>query len=67
MFFRFINFVIVLLYEVGILDKKLLFRIERGLKLMLKIFQSIVNYVFFIKEEYMWFFNDFVKINFDVV
>ncbi|XP_046892611.1 neurofibromin isoform X2 [Hypomesus transpacificus] len=65
MFLRFINPAIVSPYEAGILDKKPLPRIERGLKLMSKILQSIANHVLFTKEEHMRPFNDFVKSNFD--
>uniref|UniRef100_A0A3P9ATN2 Neurofibromin 1 n=1 Tax=Maylandia zebra TaxID=106582 RepID=A0A3P9ATN2_9CICH len=65
MFLRFINPAIVSPYETGILDKKPLPRIERGLKLMSKILQSIANHVLFTKEEHMRPFNDFVKSNFD--
>ncbi|XP_035391713.1 neurofibromin isoform X2 [Electrophorus electricus] len=65
MFLRFINPAIVSPYEAGILDKKPPPRIERGLKLMSKILQSIANHVLFTKEEYMRPFNDFVKSNFD--
>ncbi|XP_027855489.1 neurofibromin [Xiphophorus couchianus] len=65
MFLRFINPAIVSPYEAGILDKKPLPRVERGLKLMSKILQSIANHVLFTKEEHMRPFNDFVKSNFD--
>ncbi|XP_062393338.1 neurofibromin isoform X4 [Sardina pilchardus] len=65
MFLRFINPAIVSPYEAGILDKKPPSRIERGLKLMSKILQSIANHVLFTKEEHMRPFNDFVKSNFD--
>ncbi|KAI1903671.1 hypothetical protein AGOR_G00029600 [Albula goreensis] len=65
MFLRFINPAIVSPYEAGILDKKPPPRIERGLKLMSKILQSIANHVLFTKEEHMRPFNDFVKNNFD--
>ncbi|TRY54116.1 hypothetical protein DNTS_031164 [Danionella cerebrum] len=65
MFLRFINPAIVSPYEAGILDKKPPPRIERGLKLMSKILQSIANHVLFTKEEHMRSFNDFVKSNFD--
>uniref|UniRef100_A0A4W5KLB6 Neurofibromin n=1 Tax=Hucho hucho TaxID=62062 RepID=A0A4W5KLB6_9TELE len=65
MFLRFINPAIVSPYEAGILDKKPPPRIERGLKLMSKIQQSIANHVVFTKEEHMRPFNDFVKSNFD--
>ncbi|XP_075993756.1 neurofibromin isoform X2 [Genypterus blacodes] len=65
MFLRFVNPAIVSPYEAGILDKKPLLRIERGLKLMSKILQSIANHVLFTKEEHMRPFNDFVKSNFD--
>uniref|UniRef100_A0A8B9GT26 Neurofibromin n=1 Tax=Astyanax mexicanus TaxID=7994 RepID=A0A8B9GT26_ASTMX len=65
MFLRFINPAIVSPYEAGILDKKPPPRIERGLKLMSKILQSIANHVLFTKEEHMRPFNDFVKSNFD--
>uniref|UniRef100_A0A7N8X309 Neurofibromin n=1 Tax=Mastacembelus armatus TaxID=205130 RepID=A0A7N8X309_9TELE len=65
MFLRFVNPAIVSPYEAGILDKKPLPRIERGLKLMSKILQSIANHVLFTKEEHMRPFNDFVKSNFD--
>ncbi|CAB1352784.1 unnamed protein product, partial [Coregonus sp. 'balchen'] len=65
MFLRFINPAIVSPYEAGILDKKPPPRIERGLKLMSKIQQSIANHVLFTKEEHMRPFNDFVKSNFD--
>ncbi|XP_043860258.1 neurofibromin isoform X3 [Dromiciops gliroides] len=66
MFLRFINPAVVSPYEAGILERKPLPRIERGLKLMSKILQSIANHVLFTKEEYMRPFNDFVKSNFDV-
>ncbi|KAH0511460.1 Neurofibromin [Microtus ochrogaster] len=66
MFLRFINPAIVSPYEAGILDKKPPPRIERGLKLMSKILQSIANHVLFTKEEHMRPFNDFVKSNFDL-
>ncbi|KAL2095360.1 hypothetical protein ACEWY4_010079 [Coilia grayii] len=65
MFLRFINPAIVSPYEAGILDKKPQPRVERGLKLMSKILQSIANHVLFTKEEHMRPFNDFVKSNFD--
>ncbi|KAM6970361.1 neurofibromin-like [Aplochiton taeniatus] len=65
MFLRFINPAIVSPYEAGILEKKPLPRIERGLKLMSKILQSIANHVLFTKEEHMRPFNDYVKSNFD--
>ncbi|CAM4729486.1 unnamed protein product [Leuciscus chuanchicus] len=65
MFLRFVNPAIVSPYEAGILDKKPPPRIERGLKLMSKILQSIANHVLFTKEEHMRPFNDFVKSNFD--
>uniref|UniRef100_A0A8D0C3L8 Neurofibromin n=1 Tax=Salvator merianae TaxID=96440 RepID=A0A8D0C3L8_SALMN len=65
MFLRFINPAIVSPYETGILDKKPPPRIERGLKLMSKVLQSIANHVLFTKEEHMRPFNDFVKSNFD--
>ncbi|KAM9468706.1 neurofibromin isoform 3-T4 [Clarias gariepinus] len=65
MFLRFINPAIVSPYEAGILDKKPPPRIERGLKLMSKILQSIANHVLFTKEEHMRPFNDFVKNNFE--
>ncbi|KAG7470552.1 hypothetical protein MATL_G00115000 [Megalops atlanticus] len=65
MFLRFINPAIVSPYETGILDKKPPPKIERGLKLMSKILQSIANHVLFTKEEHMRPFNDFVKSNFD--
>ncbi|KAG2458844.1 NF1 protein, partial [Polypterus senegalus] len=65
MFLRFINPAIVSPYEAGILEKKPHPRIERGLKLMSKILQSIANHVVFTKEEHMRPFNDFVKSNFD--
>uniref|UniRef100_A0A8C8RKE5 Neurofibromin n=1 Tax=Pelusios castaneus TaxID=367368 RepID=A0A8C8RKE5_9SAUR len=65
MFLRFINPAIVSPYEAGILEKKPPPRIERGLKLMSKILQSIANHVLFTKEEHMRPFNDFVKSNFD--
>ncbi|CAJ1065914.1 neurofibromin isoform X2 [Xyrichtys novacula] len=65
MFLRFVNPAIVSPYEAGILDKKPHPRIERGLKLMSKILQSIANHVLFTKEEHMRPFNDFVKSNFD--
>ncbi|XP_072557475.1 neurofibromin isoform X1 [Paramormyrops kingsleyae] len=65
MFLRFINPAIVSPYEAGVLDKKPPPRIERGLKLMSKILQSIANHVLFTKEEHMRPFNDFVKSNFD--
>ncbi|XP_029025963.1 neurofibromin isoform X1 [Betta splendens] len=65
MFLRFVNPAIVSPYEAGILDKKPQPRIERGLKLMSKILQSIANHVLFTKEEHMRPFNDFVKSNFD--
>ncbi|XP_070761776.1 neurofibromin isoform X4 [Enoplosus armatus] len=65
MFLRFVNPAIVSPYEAGILEKKPLPRIERGLKLMSKILQSIANHVLFTKEEHMRPFNDFVKSNFD--
>ncbi|XP_069040599.1 neurofibromin isoform X6 [Lepisosteus oculatus] len=65
MFLRFINPAIVSPYEAGILDKKPPPRIERGLKLMSKILQSIANHVLFTKEEHMRPFNDFVKSNFE--
>ncbi|KAG8451956.1 hypothetical protein GDO86_003952 [Hymenochirus boettgeri] len=65
MFLRFINPAIVSPYEAGILDKKPPPRIERGLKLMSKILQSIANHVLFTKEEHMRPFNEFVKSNFD--
>ncbi|XP_067288573.1 neurofibromin isoform X4 [Pseudorasbora parva] len=65
MFLRFVNPAIVSPYEAGILDKKPLPRIERGLKLMSKILQSIANHVLFTKEEHMRPFNDFVKSNFE--
>ncbi|XP_040192602.1 neurofibromin isoform X3 [Rana temporaria] len=65
MFLRFINPAIVSPYEAGILDKKPPARIERGLKLMSKILQSIANHVLFTKEEHMRPFNEFVKNNFD--
>ncbi|XP_061460989.1 neurofibromin isoform X3 [Rhineura floridana] len=65
MFLRFINPAIVSPYEAGILDKKPPPRIERGLKLMSKVLQSIANHVLFTKEEHMRTFNDFVKSNFD--
>ncbi|KAM9455573.1 neurofibromin-like isoform 1-T1 [Clarias gariepinus] len=65
MFLRFINPAIVSPYEAGILDKKPLLRIERGLKLMSKILQSIANHVLFTKEEHMRPFNDYVKGNFE--
>ncbi|KAM5179673.1 neurofibromin isoform 1-T1 [Mantella aurantiaca] len=65
MFLRFINPAIVSPYEAGILDKKPPPRIERGLKLMSKILQSIANHVLFTKEEHMRPFNEFVKNNFD--
>ncbi|KAM4796529.1 neurofibromin isoform 2-T2 [Rhinophrynus dorsalis] len=65
MFLRFINPAIVSPYEAGILDKKPPPRIERGLKLMSKILQSIANHVLFTKEEHMRPFNEFVKTNFD--
>ncbi|XP_034166523.1 neurofibromin isoform X5 [Pangasianodon hypophthalmus] len=65
MFLRFINPAIVSPYEAGILDKKPPPRIERGLKLMSKILQSIANHVLFTKEEHMRSFNDFVKNNFE--
>ncbi|XP_047661070.1 neurofibromin isoform X2 [Tachysurus fulvidraco] len=65
MFLRFINPAIVSPYEAGILDKKPPLRIERGLKLMSKILQSIANHVLFTKEEHMRPFNDFVKNNFE--
>uniref|UniRef100_A0A4W3I9K3 Neurofibromin n=1 Tax=Callorhinchus milii TaxID=7868 RepID=A0A4W3I9K3_CALMI len=65
MFLRFINPAIVSPYEAGILDKKPPPRIERGLKLMSKILQSIANHVLFTKEEHMRPFNDFVRNNFD--
>lgn len=65
MFLRFVNPAIVSPYEAGILDKKPQPRIERGLKLMSKILQSIANHVLFTKEEHMRSFNDFVKNNFD--
>ncbi|XP_031651392.1 neurofibromin isoform X4 [Oncorhynchus kisutch] len=65
MFLRFINPAIVSPYEAGILDEKPPPRIERGLKLMSKILQSIANHVLFTKEEHMRPFNDFVKSNFD--
>ncbi|XP_026566063.1 neurofibromin isoform X2 [Pseudonaja textilis] len=65
MFLRFINPAIVSPYEAGILDKKPPPRIERGLKLMSKVLQSIANHVLFTKEEHMRPFNDFVKSNFD--
>ncbi|XP_068507377.1 neurofibromin isoform X8 [Syngnathus scovelli] len=65
MFLRFVNPAIVSPYEAGILEKKPLPRIERGLKLMSKILQSIANHVLFTKEEHMRPFNDFVKNNFD--
>ncbi|KAJ6657871.1 hypothetical protein lerEdw1_001791 [Lerista edwardsae] len=65
MFLRFINPAIVSPYEAGILDKKPPPRIERGLKLMSKVLQSIANHVLFTKEEHMRHFNDFVKSNFD--
>ncbi|XP_074045107.1 neurofibromin isoform X16 [Macrotis lagotis] len=66
MFLRFINPAVVSPYEAGILERKPLPRIERGLKLMSKILQSIANHVLFTKEEYMRPFNEFVKRNFDV-
>ncbi|KAF7700963.1 neurofibromin isoform X1 [Silurus meridionalis] len=66
MFLRFINPAIVSPYEAGILDKKPPLRIERGLKLMSKILQSIANHVLFTKEEHMRPFNDYVKSNFDL-
>ncbi|XP_056592096.1 neurofibromin isoform X2 [Triplophysa dalaica] len=65
MFLRFVNPAIVSPYEAGILHKKPPPRIERGLKLMSKILQSIANHVLFTKEEHMRPFNDFVKTNFD--
>ncbi|XP_018105201.1 neurofibromin isoform X2 [Xenopus laevis] len=65
MFLRFINPAIVSPYEAGILDKKPPPRLERGLKLMSKILQSIANHVLFTKEEHMRPFNEFVKSNFD--
>uniref|UniRef100_A0A674CRY8 Neurofibromin 1 n=1 Tax=Salmo trutta TaxID=8032 RepID=A0A674CRY8_SALTR len=65
MFLRFINPAVVSPYEAGILDEKPPPRIERGLKLMSKILQSIANHVLFTKEEHMRPFNDFVKSNFD--
>ncbi|XP_057176570.1 neurofibromin isoform X1 [Triplophysa rosa] len=65
MFLRFVNPAIVSPYEAGILHKKPPPRIERGLKLMSKILQSIANHVLFTKEEHMRPFNDFVKSNFD--
>ncbi|XP_068124583.1 neurofibromin isoform X4 [Hyperolius riggenbachi] len=65
MFLRFINPAIVSPYEAGILEKKPPPRIERGLKLMSKILQSIANHVLFTKEEHMRPFNEFVKNNFD--
>ncbi|KAK2831420.1 hypothetical protein Q7C36_016506 [Tachysurus vachellii] len=65
MFLRFINPAIVSPYEAGILEKKPPPRIERGLKLMSKILQSIANHVLFTKEEHMRPFNDFVKNNFE--
>ncbi|XP_077578071.1 neurofibromin [Stigmatopora nigra] len=65
MFLRFVNPAIVSPYEAGILEKKPHPRIERGLKLMSKILQSIANHVLFTKEEHMRPFNDFVKNNFD--
>ncbi|XP_053097469.1 neurofibromin isoform X2 [Pangasianodon hypophthalmus] len=65
MFLRFINPAIVSPYETGILDKKPPLRIERGLKLMSKILQSIANHVLFTKEEHMRPFNDYVKGNFE--
>ncbi|KAG8587296.1 hypothetical protein GDO81_005630 [Engystomops pustulosus] len=65
MFLRFINPAIVSPYETGILDKKPPPRVERGLKLMSKILQSIANHVLFTKEEHMRPFNEFVKSNFD--
>ncbi|XP_061682385.1 neurofibromin isoform X5 [Syngnathoides biaculeatus] len=65
MFLRFVNPAIVSPYEAGILEKKPIPRIERGLKLMSKILQSIANHVLFTKEEHMRPFNDFVKNNFD--
>ncbi|XP_051540739.1 neurofibromin isoform X1 [Myxocyprinus asiaticus] len=65
MFLRFVNPAIVSPYEAGILDKKPPPKIERGLKLMSKILQSIANHVLFTKEEHMRPFNDFVKSNFD--
>ncbi|XP_072312524.1 neurofibromin isoform X2 [Eucyclogobius newberryi] len=65
MFLRFVNPAIVSPYEAGILEKKPQPRIERGLKLMSKILQSIANHVLFTKEEHMRPFNDFVKSNFD--
>nr|XP_046169942.1 neurofibromin isoform X4 [Oncorhynchus gorbuscha] len=65
MFLRFINPAIVSPYEAGILDEKPPPRVERGLKLMSKILQSIANHVLFTKEEHMRPFNDFVKSNFD--
>ncbi|KAM9442690.1 neurofibromin-like isoform 7-T10 [Salvelinus alpinus] len=65
MFLRFINPAIVSPYEAGILDEKPPPSIERGLKLMSKILQSIANHVLFTKEEHMRPFNDFVKSNFD--
>ncbi|XP_070591407.1 neurofibromin isoform X3 [Erythrolamprus reginae] len=65
MFLRFINPAIVSPYEAGILDKKPPPRIERGLKLMSKVLQSIANHVLFTKEEHMRPFNDFVKSNFE--
>ncbi|XP_069082756.1 neurofibromin isoform X3 [Pleurodeles waltl] len=63
MFLRFINPAIVSPYEAGILEKKPPPRIERGLKLMSKILQSIANHVLFTKEEHMRPFNDFVRNN----
>nr|XP_055063904.1 neurofibromin isoform X1 [Misgurnus anguillicaudatus] len=65
MFLRFVNPAIVSPYEAGILDKKPSPRIERGLKLVSKILQSIANHVLFTKEEHMRPFNDFVKSNSD--
>ncbi|XP_053130571.1 neurofibromin isoform X2 [Hemicordylus capensis] len=65
MFLRFINPSIVSPYEAGILEKKPPPRIERGLKLMSKVLQSIANHVLFTKEEHMRPFNEFVKSNFD--
>ncbi|KTF96675.1 hypothetical protein cypCar_00009928 [Cyprinus carpio] len=65
MFLHFVNPAIVSPYEAGILDKKPPPRIERGLKLVSKILQSIANHVLFTKEEHMRPFNDFVKSNFN--
>lgn len=66
-FLRFINPVLISPYEHGLIESELTSKMKRGLTLVCKILQNLANNLMFTKEIHMKVFNDFLRMNFDLL